>query len=56
MQARSALSFTKQGAPSFIEGSLAGIYSTAGSEELNDGTLVSNEVRYIVNADNTGIS
>ena len=42
-------------APSFIEGSLAGIYSTAGSEELNDGTLVSNEVRYIVNADNTGI-
>ena len=52
--ARSALSFTNQGAPSFIEGSLAGIYSTAGSEELNDGTLVSNEVRYIVNADNTG--
>ena len=55
VQAGSSLSFTNRGAPSFIEGSLAGIYSTAGSEGLNDGTLVSNEVRYIVNADNTGI-
>ncbi len=54
VRARSALSFTRQGTPNFIEGSIAGIYQAFGSELLSDGTLVPNEARYIVNADNTG--
>ena len=55
VRARSELSFTKQATSGFVEGSLAGIYSTIGSEELEDGTVVASESRYIVNADNTGI-
>jgi len=55
VRARSDLSFTKQGTPGFVEGGLAGIYSTIGSEKLEDGTVVTSESRYIINKDNTGV-
>ena len=55
VRARSELSFTKQATSGFAEGSLAGIYSTIGSEKLEDGTVVTSESRYIINKDNTGV-